>query len=91
MLVASAWAVSSDASIGYEKEIAALEPDEWATTKIQPSPSEIAFDENAGENGPTSLFPGPTYMVSLATWSRTTGSKVCANQYSCFDRRRLMA
>ena len=79
MLVASAWAVSSDASIGHEKEMAALEPDEWtpkqqggkegateliqegATTKVQPSPSETAFSENAGENGPTSLFPGPTY------------------------------
>jgi len=79
MLVASASAVASDASIGYEKEMAALEPDEWApkqqggkegateliqegaTTKVQPSPSETAFSENAGENGPTSLFPGPTY------------------------------
>merc|ERR1740117_2632470 len=78
MLVASASAVASDASIGYEKEMAALEPDEWApkqqggkegateliqegaTTKVQPSPSETAFSENAGENGPTSLFPGPT-------------------------------
>ena len=78
MLVASAWAVSSDASAGYEKEMAALETDEWtpkhggkegtteliqegATQKVAPSASETAFDENAGENGPTSLFPGPTY------------------------------
>ena len=78
MLVASAWAVSSDASAGYEKEMAALETDEWtpnhggkegATELIQegttqkgpPSAQETAFDENAGENGPTSLFPGPTY------------------------------
>jgi len=80
MLVASAWAVSSDASTGYEKGMAALEPDEWApkqqggkegaTELIQegattkggpPLAAETAFAENAGENGPTSLFPGPTY------------------------------
>jgi len=28
---------------------------------MAPEASETAFDENAGENGPTSLFPGPTY------------------------------
>jgi len=74
VLIASAWAVSSDNTAGYEKEMAALETDEWtpkhgkeavATELIQekaaPSASETAFDENAGENGPTSLFPGPTY------------------------------
>ena len=34
------------------KELGAMTP---------PAEAETSFAENAGENGPTSLFPGPTY------------------------------
>jgi hypothetical protein len=75
MLFTATWAVSTE-SESYA-EMAALETDEWSPkhnvakegaelgeaqkSKEGPSPSETSFDENADENNPTSLFPGPVY------------------------------